>query len=258
MFEARLNQGAILKKLIDAIRDLVSEGNFDCSENGLSLQAMDSSHVALVAMLLRPEAFDPYRCDRNIPLGISLKSLSSILRCASNDDIITLRADEPTDQLTLIFENPQNDKVSEYILNLMDIDSEHLSIPETVYDSVVHMSSAEFQRICRDLQQLSDSVTIQVNKEGIRFSASGEVGSGNVMLRQSSNVDMNDEATIIEMQQPVHLTFSLKYLSMFAKTTPLCSRVSLCMSDEVPLLVEYKIEDIGHIRYYLAPKVEEI
>lgn len=29
------------------------------------------------------------------------------------------------------------------------------------------------------------------------------------------------------------------------------------MSPEVPLVVEYKIEDIGHVRYYLAPKIED-
>jgi len=39
----------------------------------------------------------------------------------------------------------------------MDIDSDHLGIPETSYDAVVKMSSAEFQRICRDLSTLSES-----------------------------------------------------------------------------------------------------
>jgi proliferating cell nuclear antigen len=29
------------------------------------------------------------------------------------------------------------------------------------------------------------------------------------------------------------------------------------MSADVPLVVEYKIGDIGHIRYYLAPKIED-
>jgi hypothetical protein len=32
--------GQLFKKLIDSIKDLVTEGNFDCSESGMSLQAM--------------------------------------------------------------------------------------------------------------------------------------------------------------------------------------------------------------------------
>lgn len=39
----------------------------------------------------------------------------------------------------------------------MDIDSEHLGIPDTTYDAVVHMSSARFQETVRDLSQISDS-----------------------------------------------------------------------------------------------------
>ncbi|KAG5456484.1 MAG: proliferating cell nuclear antigen, partial [Olpidium bornovanus] len=101
MFEARMQQGSIIKKILDAVKDLVNDANFDCSEEGISLQAMDNSHVALVALLLRSEGFDPYRCDRNMPLGINLSSLGKILKCAGNEDIITLKADDNGDLLSL-------------------------------------------------------------------------------------------------------------------------------------------------------------
>ena len=42
----------------------------------------------------------------------------------------------------------------------MDIDSEHLGIPQTAYQATVEMSSAEFQRICRDLSTIGDSGTV--------------------------------------------------------------------------------------------------
>jgi proliferating cell nuclear antigen len=31
MFEARLKQGAIIKKILEAVKDLVNEANWDCS-----------------------------------------------------------------------------------------------------------------------------------------------------------------------------------------------------------------------------------
>ena len=31
MFEARLKQGATLKKILEAVKDLVNESNWDCS-----------------------------------------------------------------------------------------------------------------------------------------------------------------------------------------------------------------------------------
>ena len=75
MFEARLVQGSILKKVIEAVKDLLNEATWDCNSSGISLQAMDSSHVSLVAMMLRSDGFDTYRCDRNLSIGINLARL---------------------------------------------------------------------------------------------------------------------------------------------------------------------------------------
>lgn len=69
MFEARLVQGNLLKKVVDAVKDLVTDANFDCSDKGFNLQAMDNSHVSLVAMQLRADGFEHFRCDRNLSMG---------------------------------------------------------------------------------------------------------------------------------------------------------------------------------------------
>ena len=75
MFEARLVQGSLLKKVLESIKDLVTDANFDCSSNGFALQAMDSSHVSLVALLLRSDGFEHYRCDRNMTMGMNLTNM---------------------------------------------------------------------------------------------------------------------------------------------------------------------------------------
>jgi hypothetical protein len=69
MYEARLTQGNLLKKIVDAIKDLVTEANFDVNSTGFGLQAMDNSHVSLVALQLRADGFEHYRCDRSMSMG---------------------------------------------------------------------------------------------------------------------------------------------------------------------------------------------
>lgn len=66
-----------------------------------------------------------------------------------------------------------------------------------------------------------------------------------------------EEATIIEMEAPVSLTFALRYMNSFAKATPLASQVTVSLSSELPVVVEYKIAEMGYLRFYLAPKIEE-
>ncbi|XP_061394821.1 proliferating cell nuclear antigen [Musca vetustissima] len=257
MFEARLISATILKKILDAIKDLLNEGTFDCSDSGIQLQAMDNSHVSLVSLTLRSDGFDKFRCDRNISMGMNLSSMAKILKCANNDDTVTIKAQDNADTVTFMFESPNHEKVSDYEMKLMNLDQEHLGIPETEYSCVVRMPSIEFARICRDLAQFSESMVICCTKEGVKFSASGDVGSANVKLAQTSSVDKEEEAVIIEMQEPVTLTFACRYLNAFTKATPLSGQVQLSMSADVPLVVEYRIQDLGHVRYYLAPKIED-
>lgn len=255
MLEARLEQAAVLKKVVDAIKDLVQDCNFDCNDSGIALQAMDNSHVALVSMMLKTDAFSPFRCDRNIALGVNLISLTRVLRAAQNEDLLTLKADDAPDVLNLVFESSDNDRISEYDLKLMDIDQEHLGIPDTEYGATVAMPSAEFRRICTDLMAMSDSVTIDASKDGVKFSSTGDIGNGAVTLRSHTNVDKPDQNVDIELTEPVSLTFSLKYLVNFCKASALSNTVKICLSNEVPLLVEYNISGSSYLRFYLAPKI---
>lgn len=61
MFEAQLKQGILLKKTIEAIKDIVSEANLDCTSTGVSMQSMDRANVVLVVFQLKAAAFDSYR-----------------------------------------------------------------------------------------------------------------------------------------------------------------------------------------------------
>ncbi|KAL8660609.1 MAG: hypothetical protein Q9202_006385 [Teloschistes flavicans] len=216
---------------------------------------MDNSHVALVSMMLKAESFSPFRCDRNIALGINLSSLMKVLRCAQNEDILTLKADDAPDVVNLVFETSDSDRLSEYDIKLMDIDQEHLGIPETEYAATISMPSAEFQRICRDLMALSESVAIEATKDGVKFSCTGDIGNGAVTLRSHTNVENPEKNIEISLSEPVALTFSLKYLVNFCKASGLSGTVKLCLSNEVPLLVEYTLASNSYLRFYLAPKV---
>jgi len=263
MLEALISEGGVFKKIMDSIKELVTDANFDCSSTGMSLQAMDSSHVSLVALQLRSDGFDHFRADRSTSLGINLGSLSKILKCAGNDDAITLKAEDGADHISFMFESKKQTRISHFNLKLIDIDSEHLGIPETEYKTIIRMPSGDFHRIVRELQTIGDTVNISATKEGVKFSVTGDTGSGTIVCKQGASADEKEEESVqIKMEEEVSLTFALRYLNSFAKATPLSSVVTLKMSADVPLVVEYPIsnsedKEMGHLRFYLAPKIEE-
>ena len=61
------------------MKDVSKDVNFDCSEKGMQVQSMDSSHDALVSLLLRESAVNESKRDRPTSLGMNAKSLAGIL-----------------------------------------------------------------------------------------------------------------------------------------------------------------------------------
>jgi len=66
---------------------------------------MDSSHVALVSLNLKEDGFTNFRADRAMTLGLNMGNLAKIMKCAGNDDIITMKAEEDPTSITFTFES---------------------------------------------------------------------------------------------------------------------------------------------------------
>lgn len=90
--------------------------------------------------------------------------MSKILKCASDKDIITIKAQDNADTVTFVFESPEQDKVSDYEMKLMNLDQEHLGIP-------VRLETVEFMLLVlkltfshfRKLIMLAPSLCLQAN-----------------------------------------------------------------------------------------------
>lgn len=82
-------------QVVEAIKELIEDANFDCNNSGFSLQAMDSSHVSLVALSLRADGFEHYRCDRNVSMGAHAAAVTCVA-LARRDRRRSCRRSRPT------------------------------------------------------------------------------------------------------------------------------------------------------------------
>ncbi len=74
---------------------------------------------------------------------------------------------------------------------------------------------------------LGDTCVISVNKEGVRFSVKGDLGTGNITRKQSTASENADEHTTVVVEEATELTFALRYLNFFTK-------VSICLTLSPP------------------------
>merc|ERR1739848_701416 len=197
---------------------------FDCSEKGIQVQSMDSSHVALVALMLRESAFSEFKCDRPTSLGMNVEALTKVLKMCGPNDSLKLKWQNESDQISFQCESTEDDRIADFEMKLMEIESEHMEIPEQSYKVVVRMPSSEFQKICRDLKEFGETMQIQASKEGTRFTVQGDVGTGNVVLKPRDSEKPEDRVSLT-VHESVTATFALRYLVTFAKAAPLSSTV---------------------------------
>ena len=256
MFQATMSQVIIFRKIIESLNALVQEVNIEATNTGLSLQAMDSAHVSLVSLKIQDTGFEEYRCDKNTTLGINLADFSKILKMAKPDDTLTLKAEEDNSYLSILFDNKKTEKIAEFQLNLLNLELQSLGIPETEYPTSIKMSSAEFVSLCRDFTTLSDSIKIEVKGEQVTFSIVGKSGNGKLTLKNNTAEKIEDQI-IITNNEDVCCSYGLQYLNSFAKASSLSNVVTLNISAKFPLMIEYEIEEVGFIKFYLAPKMDE-
>merc|ERR1711870_191396 len=196
--------------------------------------------------------------DRPTSLGINIESLAKILKMCGPTDSLKVRWQGGADTVGFQCESGSDDRIADFDLKLMQIESEHMEIPEQHYKVIAKLPSSEFQKICRDLKEFGETMQVSASKEGIKFSVQGDVGGGNVMLKPREAEKAEDKVTLT-VREPVTATFALRYLVTFAKAAPLCGTVELGLGPDAPLLVKYDLEtgDNGFMQFYLAPKIDE-
>ncbi|CAM9189630.1 unnamed protein product [Sphacelaria rigidula] len=218
------------------------------------MQAMDPRHVSLCAVMIRSDGFNYYRCDRSLSLGLPITNMSEILEYVGNEDTVTLKAEDSADTLTIMKED--HERISGFKLKAINIDNEQLGIPKTEYNCTIQMPSAEFARIVKDLAVMGKTCTIKCDKDGVTFSVSRSLGVGSIMVQNNSSVDREEEKVTVTMEEPVTLRVTLSYLTLFTKATPLGPTVTISMTPDNPIVMEYPIGTFGYIRYYLAPAID--
>merc|ERR1711967_103157 len=98
-------------------------------------------------------------------------------------DSLKLRWQNDADILNFQCENSEDDRIADFDLKLMQIESEHMEIPEQQFKVVARLPSSEFLKICRDLREFGETMQLSASKEGLRFAVQGDLGSGQVMLK---------------------------------------------------------------------------
>ena len=251
LFVKSIQSGA-LRTLFEVLKEIVHDVNLVFDASGIKLLTMDGARCALIYLKLDAPAFEEYSCVGKFSIGVNMASVFKLVRTCGTHDTITFYMDaDNTNELGITIANSDKNSVTDFKLKLLDVDSEEISIPDVEFDSIVTMPSAYFQRICRDMLNLSNVMTIKSEGNRLWLSCNGD------FARQETVIGEADAGMSLSSKSDkvIEGRFSLKYLSLFCKAANLANTTEMLMKESYPLIIKYAVASLGEIRFCLAPQL---
>jgi proliferating cell nuclear antigen len=238
-------QACAFKSLLEVLKDIISDVNLWFDKSGMKIVAFDVARVTLVHMFMAAENFEEYSCSKELFVGINVLNMFKLLKSITNNDILSMSITD--ENLNIVLTNDSKKSTSKFSIKLLDLNEDILEIPDIDMPFSTSIPSLDFQKIVRDMSNISDDMTITRSSNTIQFESLGDFASKTTILEQNEDIGDNTTTGV----------FNLKYLSMFTKATILCPIVQIIQSDDdSPVIFKYNIANLGELRFYLAPTVQ--
>jgi proliferating cell nuclear antigen len=249
--EIRTVQSSAFKILVEALKELLVDTCIEFDETGMKIISMDNSHVVLVHLKLDATKFEYYYCENKLSIGVNMLNLFKLVRTINSNDTLTLFIEKnDLNHLGIKIENGDKNQKTVYKLNLLDLNNPNITIDPAEFNSQINLPSVDFQKICRDMNQIAEYVEIKNINNQLILSCQGEFCSQETVLMDNDGMNSICNKRSDEIVQGV---FSLKYLVLFTKCTNLCSTVELYLKNDYPLICVWNVASLGNIRLCLAP-----
>lgn len=254
LLEIKTVQASTFKQVIDALKEILMDVNLEFDETGMKIVALDNTRIVLVHLKLDAERFETYHCAKKLYVGINMLKLHVLIKTVSNDDVLTLFVEEnDPNNLGVRIENQDKNLQTTYKLSMLDINIRNINIPPADFDTIITMPSVYFQKIIRDMHNLSDFIEISNVESQLSFKCKGDFAQQETIIGadKNSSIQINKTGSSPD-HEIVQGMYSLKYLSMFIRCTSLSPVVEIFIKNSFPLVLQYAVASLGTIKLALA------
>jgi proliferating cell nuclear antigen len=246
-------QGNAIRTLFEVLKEIVHDVCLRVDDTGIKLRTMDGARCAMVYLRLRRESFEEFRCDGPLALGLNMSSVFKLVKTCGPHDTITFHMDSQyCDCLGIRIENSEKNKVTDYRLKLLDVDEHIIKTPDVEFDSVITMPSQDFQKLCRDMQIIGDTMCIRSEGSRLVLSCDGDFASQETVIGEATE----GMTMCSKTDKTVEARYNLKYLVLFCKAANLSNTLELFLKESYPLILKYNVASLGEMRFCVAPKID--
>jgi proliferating cell nuclear antigen len=256
-FTAVSKSSEIWKSVSSVIMTIVDEASFEAGSTGLTFRSMDPSHVALVDLSWPNSAFERYECPSTIKFGLKMSDFAKIIkRSNSNDSIeIGLKGNSLNIKTT-------GGYTRHYKMNLIEsADANASPLPKLSFEDKIDIRAAAFDKILRDIQVMSDNISIETiaGKMAVTFSGVSDNGNATVTIDYDDDKNNTENPVLQELavKEDSKCTYNIDYISKIVKALgPASGAITIEYSSKKPLKLQFVLLNALKVQFFLAPRVD--
>ncbi|HLD57725.1 MAG TPA: proliferating cell nuclear antigen (pcna) [archaeon] len=244
----KLGSPDLLKNAVSIISEIIDEGVFSFTSNGLSLLSPDRTMVAVVDFKLLPQVFEEYDVPTPIDVGLNLTNLAAILKRVKSSDKLTINLDTKN-KVELIVEGEGKRR---FELPVISVNVERPPIDQLAFSNRIDLECSVMEAGVEDAGIIADSLILEASAEGFKLSAKTDTTSSQLELKKGENGLLE-----IQAKEPIRARYPLDYLKKMSKACKLSNQVTLEFGTDYPLRLSFKQLDKLNLSFILAPRVED-
>ncbi|KAF7703856.1 Proliferating cell nuclear antigen [Cucumispora dikerogammari] len=243
--KSHINQLDILKNVFESLSPLLDTLNITFTPQGIHILTMDSRNVCYCDFNISSELFSSYRCDKDLIVGVKLKSLLYTLRNVRTEDFTAFSIsceDENAKTLNVIV-NMDSSKMMHNI-QLYQLQSEDYNLPPMEFLGEVKMSVEKFLSAAKSMD--GDYTDVTIEKDIISFYSKSE------NIDSKYDISASEDVKIVSSDS-ISRQIATKYINCMIKCANLTESAEIMIGRKTAVVFVFNLMGMGHLSYYVAP-----
>jgi len=230
--------------ILKVLSEIVEEVLFTVDSKSLSVKALDPSRAAMMYILIPAEAFQEFRAEEELKIGLAVGNLSKVLKNLKKGDKITVGANEESVEILI-----EGTSIRRYKFRNIEVISEELPELSPQYDVEASALSTALRTVISELSSITSTIGITASKDTLIFvDLDTKKSSYKLATASGSLIALNIK------KENVTAAYDSEYLSKVLDILRLGNIVDIKYGSEAPLYLSTEFSG-GKAEYYLAAKI---
>lgn len=235
------------QKSFESLKDMRNYVNIRIDNDEFLISCLDDSHVCLIDLSFERNFFKKYNIEKNEIIGIDVPHFIKSMKCLDNSKDWEIST--KNNQLEISSGN------TIFSLNLLDIESDDITVPEQEYDIEIKIPTKKLLEILKILNiNEPDNLAVCLKDIMIWETISDK---GKITYKwEEDNIEktLSNSFSRMNIDDDRIYNYSISYINKFCKNV--LDDITFSFSNDFPLKINYSCDNFN-CDFYLAPKIED-